>query len=326
MLSPSPPLVVRLFLLLACVIHTKASHGEPKGPEKGSLAVPSFTLEELRLGTRLHDLSMVLRSTGLLSVKVDSPQLQHSMHRNVAMNGLCSCLQDPFWDDSDHKTGGLEGVDTVMLDDDFTVRTTVATATVGKDPLPLASKDTLEMVCGADTVDAMEVLRDQVALVSDAFVHALDTLVHGGDQYHFDASRDIPMLRDVNGGSYQTLQSVVKAANHLEHFHYYRKDGKVQETDDKDSITLQWHTDAGLFLAFVPAWDCPSSGLQKDESFWVKLPTGEEVRAEFEDGTIAVMLGSGAEHWLKTPLGLRATHHAVDMKPGDSRTWYGMSK
>eukprot|EP00934_Nitzschia_sp_Nitz4_P007267 Nitzschia sp. Nitz4//scaffold21_size171442//9870//12079//NITZ4_002138-RA/size171442-augustus-gene-0.198-mRNA-1//-1//CDS//3329542342//7257//frame0 len=309
----------KAFLCLFLCLPVLGIHGAREGVHE----VPTFTLDELRLGTRLHDLSMVLRTTGLLSVKVDTPHLQHDFHRSVAMDGLCRCLQDPFWDDSDHKSGSVEGVDTIILDDDFTQRTTVATATVGRDPLPLSSKETLEGVCGVDTVNSMDILRDHVAVVSEAFVESLDALNNGGSQYHFDASRDIPMLKDASGRSFSSLRSVVRAANHLEHFHYYKKQQETESQVDDDSITLQWHTDAGLFLAFVPAFDCPTSGMQKDGSFWLKLPNGEEVRAEFEDGTIAVMLGSGAEHWLETSLDLKATKHAVEMKGGDARTWYG---
>merc|ERR1719469_925941 len=39
------------------------------------------------------------------------------------------------------------------------------------------------------------------------------------------------------------------------------------------------------------------------------------------------MLGAGAEHWIKnfpSELRLRATKHAVQMKEGKSRAWYGM--
>jgi len=38
------------------------------------------------------------------------------------------------------------------------------------------------------------------------------------------------------------------------------------------------------------------------------------------------MLGAGAEHWLQTPPGLklRAAKHAVRMKSGEERAWYGM--
>jgi hypothetical protein len=297
------------------------------------VVVPSFTREELETGVRNNELMETLRTTGLLSIKTQQQQQQKSRrhpYQSVAMNGLCHCLNKdhhdhPFWISSSN----VEGVDSAVLDDDTTERTTIATATVGKSPLPLSSRDVLETACGTETINAMEVLRDQVALASETFVQTLDKLLQSTSR----SQHVPPLLRDSRGGSYNTLDAVVQAANHLEHFHYYYHkdtiDEAVRPMDGKSKKALEWHTDAGLFLAFVPAWDCPSSGRVKDDSFWVQLPDGREVRALLDDESIVIMMGAGAEHWLKTSsssLELRATRHAVDMAKGDARTWYGMSK
>ena len=119
-------------------------------------------------------------------------------------------------------------------------------------------------------------------------------------------------------------------ANHLEHFHVYNKEPEVGsfELVGNTPDTLQWHTDAGLFLAFVPGVTCGKDGDTPDTSFWVMDPaTRRPARAVFPRGSIAIMMGVGAEHWMDTPgLALKATKHAVKMKHGITRAWYGMSK
>jgi len=51
-------------------------------------------------------------------------------------------------------------------------------------------------------------------------------------------------------------------------------------------------------------------------------------QAVFPNNSVIIILGSGAEHWLKNIpkeiLPLKATKHAVQMSPGNSRAWYGM--
>ena len=106
------------------------------------------------------------------------------------------------------------------------------------------------------------------------------------------------------------------ASTHLEHFHVYSKAGDTEEQAPDEA--LDSHTDAGLFLAFAPAHNCHGG---VDSSLFVD---GSPVT--FPANSVVIMLGAGAEHWLLTDLPLRATHHAVKMRPGDQRAWYGMSK
>lgn len=289
--------------------------------------VPAFSLEELNVGSRSEDLLRALRSTGILSVQLPQSHLggpfefeglHESIHRSVAMNGLCHCLENVA-----SMIPQVEGVDSILLADQNTRRATIATATVGNSPLPLASRESLDEYCGQGTVEAMEFLRDQVAMVSDTFVQSLDRL----HMYYHDNSS--PLLRDNQGGSFSTIKSIVQSANHLEHFHLYSKDGDRDFSNGgtwvDETLSLEWHTDAGLFLAFVPGWDCHSSGAQSDTSFWVQLPGGEKARAVFEPNSVVIMMGAGAEHWLRNSFDLKATRHAVHMNGGDARTWYGMS-
>jgi len=136
------------------------------------------------------------------------------------------------------------------------------------------------------------------------------------------------------GSIYRTMASIVDSANHLEHFHHYSKQQQQQQqaSTSSNKKTVEWHTDAGLFLTFLPAYDCQSGGVKQDDSFWVQLPNGEQAPAYFEPGSVAVMMGVGAEHWLQTSTSssstpnylFKATRHAVKMNQSTSRVWYGM--
>jgi len=149
------------------------------------------------------------------------------------------------------------------------------------------------------------------------------------------------------GDDYTTVASIIEDRNakHLEHFHVYSKHGlqesNLKENDSNSEVVdkaLDWHTDAGLFLAFLPAVSCADSD-KPDNSFRIRIPTidkktgvdlGKEMQATFPDErngeiVVALMLGAGAENWLHTPTGLqlRAARHAVKMNVGEERAWYG---
>lgn len=280
--------------------------------------VPLFSLDELRSAENHARLSTILTTTGLLSVAVDQ------LDTHTALEGLCHCplLHAPQMSSNDHF-----GIDSALLSDGGTVRHTLATATVGNRPLPLPSE--LEHVCGVDTLQQLENLRDVVAMASSAFVQALDRLLLGSSCGSTTTSPKMPLLKDIYGKTYQTISSIVTSANHLEHFHLYDK--KSTSTNGGgggvEDSTLDWHTDAGLFLAFVPGHVCGQ--FDADDSFWFQNETGEKIQASFAPNSIVLMLGGGAQHWLKTTLSLKlqATHHALRMKGENTqRAWYGMSE
>lgn len=272
--------------------------------------VPSFTLDDLT--RRSDDLESALTSTGLIAVQL--PDVDHfTAMRTRALGGLCSC-QNPDMD--------IEGVQSILLQDGLTTRTTLATATMGRTPLPLSVE--YSQICSRETLQAMEDLRDYVAVASQAFVQAMDQKLLGGLSQ--------PLLTNSHGGSYPTISSIVQASTNLEHFHVYEKEASVQQEQEDETVpTMGLHTDAGLFLAFVPGRSCHD---QEDTlSFWIQTTIdGETRRAKFPEGSVAIMLGAGAEHWLGKNNNngvknrLRAARHAVNMQPGDNRAWYGMSK
>lgn len=331
------PMLLTLLLVLGSVCFSTSL----SATSSASDPLPTFTIEELQTRQRRHELKDALSSTGILAISFDHVDVsQNYAHdRQTALKGLCDCHDHP---DFLH----MDQTRSIILPDDSTKRTSVGTATVGMDfPLPLPSD--LEDLCGPETVRAMESLRDAIADVSVAFAFALEDLIE-----EYTHGNVLPLLQDKHGGkSYHTLSSIVKSANHLEHFHVYSKemdrnnDNDSSGDSDDFSAAWDWHTDAGLFLVFVPALNCMREEQPQDTSFWYKDFNGRPIQARFDGSTTAiVMLGQGAEDWLSLavpsnevasrPLRLKATVHSVRWgtplftpQNGASlqqRSWYGM--
>jgi hypothetical protein len=345
------------------------------------MIVPTFTLSELQHGTtKDRDLLDVLATTGLLAIRVPTASIitktdntaaltdasaadnrimeatepnEDTLRRSRFFGELCRC--------SDKIGSQIHGGDKILLSDGVTTRSTIATATNGsRHPLPLPKED-IENICGPETLSSLERAREYVLhAASGAFIPALDRLIQnasassaatGTAQY---SSSTILLSTQATSSEHQrdyySVSSIVDDSVNLEHFHVYSKKTKEQETASSvDAVidhALDWHTDGGLFLAFLPAESCnhdvgTTSIIPQDDSFRIKKfhdPNNSEssfteVRAVFpaqeqQDGEVivAIMLGEGAEKWLNTPdsLKLRATRHAVKMKSGERRAWYGM--
>ena len=296
-----------------------------------SYQVPTFTIQDLQSGRRDGDLTEVLVTTGLLAVRVPMNDGFRFPAKKV-LNGLCECRNEIEKIPDGQKT---------LLNDGQTTRSTIATATFGSDrPLSLPANE-INQVCSSNGLAGrMESLRDIVSQAAGSnFVPSLDRLIRQSWR------NERTMLEVKIGNDYKSMAAIVEDAKHLEHFHVYSKEENdvsndfVKENDEAVDEALDWHTDAGLFLAFLPAVSCTNDKL--DNSFHIKVPsiderTGrqydKEVRAVFPNDRegeviVAIMMGAGAQHWLKTPPGLklRATKHAVRMKSGEERAWYGMS-
>jgi hypothetical protein len=259
----------------------------------------TLELSDLLQGRRLDVFSAALATTGVMAIH--STDFEYSQ----ALEMVCRC-KDTLWQLGDTRK--------TLLQDGETTRTTLATATVGTTPLPLP--DNLDRVCHIEGVGMhLEHLRDQLATAANAFVMALDRLINAGTTA---ATTPHPLLESIHGGSYSSVASIVNASTHLEHFHVYSKPALTATRGvETETSSLDWHVDAGLFLAFAPGHNCNGG---TDASLYV-----DNSPVIFPPNTLAVMLGTGAEHWLQTDVALRATRHAVKMHPGDDRAWYGMS-
>jgi hypothetical protein len=303
----STGLAVTTFLLGLQGVYCESGFDEVEHYE-----VPTFTISDLQNGSRDSDFFDTLTTTGLLAIRVPANE-----PTNV-LSELCDCI--------DSIGPEIHGGDTVLLADGLTTRSTIATATKGTDePLPLPKND-INKMCGMEAYSNFERARDYVShATSDAFIPALDRMIEG-----LSTSTN-PILKNRNGKGYSSISSIVADAVNLEHFHSYSKQlsGNIEERAVVDE-TLSWHTDGGLFLAFLPGQSCNDD--KKDESFRLKLHgSNTEAKAIFPeplngDVVVAIMLGAGAEQWLDTPesLRLRATRHAVKMGGGEERAWYGM--
>ena len=314
--------LVSSLLVAALAVFGGAALVEGRRTETEDYHVPVFTVEELQQQTRKDELLEILGTTGLFSV-VGSPRDQEyfAQTRQDGLLGLCECAKSG---DTDSLFHSVEGVDSGVLSDG-TKRTTLATATVGETPLSLSDQDLIQAGCSAKTVDSMEKLRDHVAWVSHTFVAAFDRLLSPGE------TSGKALLRSDKGKTFASLQSIVQSSQNLEHFHVYEKSNQDQQDEQllltsQSANVLDVHTDAGLFLAFVPGKQC-QEGATESSDLYVSLSNGVLHRAVFAPGSVGLMLGVGAENWLRTPsLALRATRHAVRMESGQSRAWYGMSK
>ena len=328
---------------------------------------------------RLHH---VLTTTGLLSIALedhDTLQSSTGVWQDLcacrhALEDLAAAQQSQ--PPPDHTTNG--GVMHGRLSDGVTWRTTLATATVGsQSPLPLIpswmewdeaphnTNGPASSLCqGPALVAGLEAVRDSVSVATQAFVTAWDALVLEQQHQQSSPTTRISWLHDATHTSYSSLASIQEAAVHLEHFHVYHKPplgtNNNQEPETTQSITgnaassrtrhnpprpasLPWHTDAGLFLSFVPGHTCQEEEEESDQNqasssdaLWIHHPvTGQAQPAHFRPHTIGIMLGVGAQEWLSLSssssssfhdaYNYRATKHAVVMEPGQVRAWYGMS-
>eukprot|EP00578_Thalassiosira_sp_NH16_P026791 CAMPEP_0181095630 /NCGR_PEP_ID=MMETSP1071-20121207/10613_1 /TAXON_ID=35127 /ORGANISM="Thalassiosira sp., Strain NH16" /LENGTH=382 /DNA_ID=CAMNT_0023178007 /DNA_START=39 /DNA_END=1184 /DNA_ORIENTATION=+ len=236
---------------------------------------------------------------------------------------------------------------------DGTVRRTLASATVGFDEsdsdrpaaataleLPSWVRDT----CGRDAHNSFEDLRDAVADVVDMFVERLD-------QEKISSNEGTHISREGEGG--QSYRQILSDANHLEHFHVYTKpiqsggegkgegfmenyggdraneNGSIRGHGlDKEIPTLDYHTDAGFFLSFVPAVAATLTQL----TFFLR---GNTEPLKFDEDEMVIMMGAGAQYWLpghgenvhgsedqrKHPF--LAASHALRLSQDTHRAWYG---
>jgi len=135
-------------------------------------------------------------------------------------------------------------------------------------------------------------------------------------------------MEDIYGTSFTSMNSIIASSTSLEHFHLYSKPSSQQDTTT--TTTIATHTDAGLFLSFVPAQSCSSSSQKDDDdaAFYVEID-GVLQQATFPKNSVIIMLGSGMQHWIhlnkEIDLSFKATKHAVKMNGlSASRAWYGM--
>ncbi|KAL7514166.1 hypothetical protein ACHAXN_013268 [Cyclotella atomus] len=355
-------LTVSSLMLLMQLLHAHAAHATvPK------ICIQQLEQKNINLHRILHESNGVLRistkksqSSVHESSNDDYNSLIHNIgsHRKGALSALCAC---PAFDPSSNNSNELlfkqllesypKDIQQITLPDG-TKRRTLATATVGfggrdsdtnedSTSYPLQLPTWVQQHCGQDAYDTMENLRDAISQVVDLFVDALDNKKgegkHTSDGYYRD---------------------VLRSANHLEHFHVYTKDGADdyyyyygETTNGKDNVaaqqpttdelndsrtpiptTLDYHTDAGFFLSFVPAMDCHSLSVD-NTSFYIQ---SQEEPLRFEEDEVVILIGAGAQYWMNNNNAHHdelttteddeefvAAPHALQLLPNAHRSWYG---
>jgi len=269
-----------------------------------------------------------LTKTGILAVKTtDNGKTKYSRWRKEALRGFCECMSSPR---TRRELSVLENYDRSILEDGLTTRTSIATAT-SKEGVALDLPVKIDSVCGSKQRDSMEKLRDYVHQITGEFVNILDKLIISEEKYSSQKKSVVLLQTTSQKKSFSSVDSIIQNANHLEHFHLYSKTESKTKSEkmdnDYEEIVLNTHTDAGLFLSFVPALSCDDNDDDDDDtSFFIEV---DDVLKEavFPRDSVIFMLGVGAEQWLQNipeNLKLRATRHAVKMKQGSNRAWYGM--
>jgi len=218
---------------------------------------------------------------------------------------------------------------------DGALRKTIAAATQqGK-----AHEIALESVFGQEFLPASCVqfeeksakLRDLVTRVSNLVFAELDALCGT------HRSKSAPFARSKKGKDfdYPSVQAMLNAGHHLEHFHVYEPKCEGQ----KNKQSLEMHTDDGLFIALIPSLFVDGETFREIEGadaatgFFLENGLDEVVRPEFQDGgdVILFMMGQGATAWTGKCSSIRAVPHTLVMS--DScwlnsegnvlRSWYG---
>jgi hypothetical protein len=130
---------------------------------------------------------------------------------------------------------------------------------------------------------ASAAFRETVAQVTQIFSQRLASLLQ----------HDEPLLSTEQGYDFETIEDVVEAGEHLEHFHSYQKH---DASTTKEETTIDIHVDQGLFLVFSPALLVEDSKIlgTLNEGFYVELEDGSRARAQFNDqDDLVFLLGDG---------------------------------
>lgn len=127
-----------------------------------------------------------------------------------------------------------------------------------------------------------------------------------------------PLLKTREGFEFEDFEKVVRHGEHLEHFHSYTKGNSNINSD----MTLDWHTDQGIFLIFTPGQSGDS--LNEGGDFYIKDENGVARRVSFESNDdLVVLMGDGMIQ-LFSGNKFHTPAHAVHIKESaQPRVWYG---
>mmetsp|Transcript_3031 Transcript_3031/g.4086 ORF Transcript_3031/g.4086 Transcript_3031/m.4086 type:complete len:700 (-) Transcript_3031:81-2180(-) len=163
-------------------------------------------------------------------------------------------------------------------------------------------------------------VREIVSLVSSKFTERLSE--------EFVSRSGTPFLQTKEGKRFDSILSVVNAGNHLDHFHSYSK--KPTTKVEVDMATIDFHTDQGLFIAFLPA-KMLKSGSNDAGQFVLQFSdmSLREVVFANDMNTLVFMMGDGMKQFVNPKLSVErqiyVPPHALTMsaEAENERLWFG---
>ena len=189
------------------------------------------------------------------------------------------------------------------------------------------------------TADSLSTIVDDTA---KRLASALDGAFPSVDPFFQD---NLSFTSDgVKGQAWMNFKDIMQGGSFLEHLHSYRTD--VPKTVDR--ATIEYHTDAGLFIVFVPAlYTTDINEIQEKPSDFRFLDRNGQVHAivvsqkagaavapnvavkddiivhTVSPDSLIVMMGQGAELYLNPHLTapLRAVPHALSVTNAGERNW-----
>mmetsp|Transcript_12650 Transcript_12650/g.28080 ORF Transcript_12650/g.28080 Transcript_12650/m.28080 type:complete len:664 (+) Transcript_12650:137-2128(+) len=316
--------------------------------------LPEISYTDLRLSFQdaggAATIREALTGDGILAI-TGVPRL--SAARRVALSAAGDCLAHfPPADSTTEES--KEGYTVRRLPDGSERRTfgaeLVGSQGFGRDHLPSAL---LQQCDGLE--EATETLRDVVDKAAYVLSAALDDVLLGADNtaFFYDQAYQQRLGKDGKGRSWGSFDDLVRGGDQLEHFHSYAYEGG-EPKGESGKLALDMHTDAGLFILFVPALysdDLFDKSAPEDFFFLdragrqhglvVRAGPGVGTGTVGTVGTVAVtpdtlvlMVGQAAEQYLNPVLKthstveLRAVPHALSLRSLDTetskrRSWYG---
>ena len=180
---------------------------------------------------------------------------------------------------------------------DGTVRRSLAASRSDSEAAPLDVPETCAPLAAAEVEFRAAVW--SVAEAVAAWLGAID-----------EVEAAAPLLRTRDGAPYATVSDIVRAGDHLEHFHSYRKETAAPEA------TIDFHTDQGLFIAFTPALTVGAEDVSA-ATFTLERRDGSRAEVALDAPRYAscvfVMLGDGvAQYAAGREAGLRAAPHSLE--------------
>eukprot|EP00808_Paulinella_micropora_P006331 g589.t1 len=280
-------------------------------------------------GQTRQQLLEALESSGMLSV-TDIPSFASLRPAVLAAAHRCSSTQH-------------DRVKTSVFPDGTARRTLALPAALpnsGISSLPLQELSSLNADCTEFARLAAD-FRQLLDTVSMGFARVLSeaVAVRVGPAYSLLYQR--PADSAAAAAAYRTIEDIVVAGAHLDHFHSYSSAKAAASGQDEQprAPTIEMHTDQGLFIAVAPALMVAAASGQPNGHtagrFLAQLPQSKEAQEVLLNGdALFLMMGDGVDQFVNGALRsaggrpLLAVPHALVMPDSsqaepEARVWFG---